>query len=387
MNSNLYFQQRCKEINAIEHQQLWELYKEYDNLDEPNLSIFLAAMHKRFNDLFKFMFEKKRVNGHFNADESRELLKLIDVFDNVCGFAKRINFDFRFLNENYKILFSQCRTFLSGSGGSVIPNDLEIFPLVDYEPILVFSKNDVVRLTHDIVVQRKVIGEGSYAIVSIYEDPRYNKKFIVKKAKKGLNTKELQRFENEYKYLQQLKSPYFVEVYSYDSKNHEYVMEYGGDTLALYIDKNNSMLVLEKRKRIVWQIFNAFEYLHSKGLLHRDISLTNILVKQYDDCVVVKICDLGLVKEQNSDLTSVDSEIKGSLNDSNLVFVGFDKYNVRYETFALTRLIYFVMTGKRNMENIAENHREFIEQGIAQDVKERFGSINEMRRAFNIVEW
>ena len=51
-------------------------------------------------------------------------------------------------------------------------------------------------------------------------------------------------------------------------------------------------------------------------------------------------------------MTSFGSEIKGSLNDSNLQIVGFGNYNMEYETFALTRLIYYVMTGRYNLENI-----------------------------------
>ena len=39
-----------------------------------------------------------------------------------------------------------------------------------------------------------------------------------------------------------------------------------------------------------------------------------------------------------SDLTSFGSEIKGSLNDSNLQIVGFGNYNMEYETLRLQDL-------------------------------------------------
>ena len=77
------------------------------------------------------------------------------------------------------------------------------------------------------------------------------------------------------------------------------------------------------------------------------------------------------------------SEVKGSLNDSNLQFVGFASYNMEYETFALTRLIYYVMTGKYNLENIRnENIRNFVLKGIDPMLEKRYHSIDEMQMAF-----
>lgn len=56
---------------------------------------------------------------------------------------------------------------------------------------------------------------------------------------------------------------------------------------------HNSTLDCKQRKSIVRQILRAFEYIHSKGQLHRDISPKNILVKLYEDTIVIKIADFG----------------------------------------------------------------------------------------------
>lgn len=57
------------------------------------------------------------------------------------------------------------------------------------------------------------------------------------------------------------------------------------------------------------QIFRAFEYIHENIGLHRDISTTNILLKKYDnDLLVIKVSDFGLVKLKNSTLTSDNME-------------------------------------------------------------------------------
>ncbi len=39
---------------------------------------------------------------------------------------------------------------------------------------------------------------------------------------------------------------------------------------------------------------------------------------------------------------------KGYFNDPALVFEGFKNYNILHETYALTRIVYFVMTGRLN---------------------------------------
>ncbi|PNZ40385.1 hypothetical protein CD112_13430 [Staphylococcus simulans] len=59
-------------------------------------------------------------------------------------------------------------------------------------------------------LQMKVHGEGSYALVYRYEDPNYNKKIIIKRAKKSISEKELERFKQEFKSLKTLNSPYIV---------------------------------------------------------------------------------------------------------------------------------------------------------------------------------
>ena len=76
------------------------------------------------------------------------------------------------------------------------------------------------------------------------------------------------------------------EVYHFDTDKYEYVMERLDYTLLNYYEKFNSTLTTEERKNIARQVLRAFKYVHSKGLLHRDISPNNILLKVYDDGVI-----------------------------------------------------------------------------------------------------
>ena len=365
--------------NKLEENKLMEVVRTeplYSNIENKSLKQLFAIMHQRFNALFEFMKSKKKGNGHFNASESRELLNLIKLYEDMQYVLRETPLAFR-LDDTYDSMLKFCKGFLKESNGSEIPDDLPEFKIKEYEPIFSISQIisvPIVNKSHN--YELKFIGEGSYAKVYKF--------YILKRAKDDLDAKELSRFRLEFDTMRELKSPYVLEVYRYDDINNEYYMEYADETLYDFIRKNNTKLSRKRRRGIAHQIFKGFSYIHSKNYLHRDISFTNILLQHYDnELSVVKISDFGLVKIEHSNLTSFGSEVKGSLNDSNLQVVGFANYNIEYETFALTRLIYYVMTGKYNLENIKnENIKNFVLKGVAPNIDERYHSVDEMQVAF-----
>lgn len=356
----------------------------YDNVGNGYLKQLFAIMHQRYNVLFEFMKSKKKGNGHFNASESRELLKLIKLYEDLQYVLRETPLSFK-LDNIYDFMLKFCKGFLQEANGSEIPNDLPEFKIKEYEPIFFISQIISVPVVNkNYNYELKFIGEGSYAKVFKYKDTFYNKFFVLKRAKDDLNDKELSRFRLEFDTMKELKSPYVLDVYRYDDTNNEYYMEYADESLYDFQIKNNTKLSRKRRRGIAQQIFKGFSYIHSKKYLHRDISFTNILLQHYDnELSVVKISDFGLVKIEHSNLTSFGSEVKGSLNDSNLQFVEFANYNMEYETFALTRLIYYVMTGKYNLENIKnENIRNFVLKGVSSNLNKRYHSVEEMQIAF-----
>lgn len=133
---------------------------------------------------------------------------------------------------------------------------------------------------------------------------------------------------------------------------------------------------------MVNQVLKAFKYLHSKKLLHRDISPSNILLKIYENVVVVKIADFGLVKVPDSQLTNLNTDLKGSFNDSGLATEGFQNYDILHETYALTKLIFFILTGKTNVSNIKNaSLNQFVQKGLSTDKSRRYKSVNELSNA------
>lgn len=352
----------------------------YEEIENQNLRRIFSKIHYEINYLFSFMNNKIDINGHFNADQSREFIIWIDEIEELKNTLKNSKYAFE-ITEYYKKIIQKCKTFLTGSGGSTIPSDFEKININNLEPI--FFLVQTIKVSNNFLnIEKKLIGEGSYAKVYKYKDPFYKKTFAVKTAKRDLDEKEIQRFKTEYETMRELNSPYVIEVYNFDDNKLEYIMEYADFTLEKFILKNNSKLTITERKNLIYQVLKAFEYIHNKERLHRDISLNNILIKQYESLNIIKISDFGLVKVNNSNLTSTLTEVKGSLNDKSLEHLGFNKYCILHETYALTRVIYFIFTGKTNIifsEITNKNLKLFVENGLSDDLSKRFKNVNEMK--------
>lgn len=102
------------------------------------------------------------------------------------------------------------------------------------------------------------------------------------------------------------------------------------------IKRCNFQLSLNKRKGMISQICHKLEYMHHKGILHRDISLFNVFVMHYEDMDVCKIGNFDLIKIPENNLTSTYFEIKCLHNAHDLIHVGFGNYKICHKIYALT---------------------------------------------------
>ena len=375
-----------------------DLYDLYDFVPNDNLRQLLAAFHTNLNQWFTVINNDIRTQynehgdieyagGYFHAQDSRDYLSLIEAIDSLRSKLRSTEYAFRLSHEHYDDVIRRCRRFVAKSGGSTIPEGFSPIEIEELTPI--FQMEKTVALTKEqktVYANMKSIGGGSYADVFSYQDPNYAIQIAVKRAKSNLDLKELRRFKQEFEVLKSLKSPYVVEVYAYDEVNNQYTMECMDESIYKYISRENTKLSLSERKRIIAQICRGLNYIHGKGLLHRDISLTNVFIKHYEDIDVVKIGDFGLVKLPDSTLTSLQSELKGSLNDPDLINVGFANYELCHETFALSRLCYFILTGRTNIERQKDGMiKQFWIKGTNPKRAERYQTVDEVLSAVQAI--
>lgn len=277
-----------------------------------------AVLHEELNSHFDAINGRAISTRHYWADNSRDFLHLIKDLKQDLYALKRGGVDAK-LVDSYQEAIERCQPWLSPSGGSAVPEDFEPVTIIKYEQAFTETSSSVNLKKQQAPVELKMIGGGSYANVYAYVDPDYGIKFAVKRAKRGLNERDLQRFRQEFDVMKRLSFPYIVEVYKFDETHNEYRMEFCDETLRDYISKRNGTLRFSTRKRVALQFLYGISYIHSQGLLHRDISLQNVLMKVFGSgAVLVKLSDFGLVKDQASLFTRTQTEMRGTIRDPQL---------------------------------------------------------------------
>ncbi|KAI9055815.1 hypothetical protein LZ554_000755 [Drepanopeziza brunnea f. sp. 'monogermtubi'] len=140
----------------------------------------------------------------------------------------------------------------------------------------------------------KTLGEGSFGKVKLAVHRITNQQVALKIiARKKLISRDMAgRVEREIEYLQLLRHPHIIKLYTVIKTPLEIIMvlEYAGSELFDYIVQNGKMKEDEAR-RFFQQIICAVEYCHRHKIVHRDLKPENLLL---DENLNVKIADFGL---------------------------------------------------------------------------------------------
>ena len=147
----------------------------------------------------------------------------------------------------------------------------------------------------------KIIGKGAYSVVKICKNKITQEKFAMKiYEKKNLKDHIIKKcISKEIEILKKLNHPNIVKLYDtiYTDKYILLIQELvNGKSLRDYYNleirnqKNISENKLKLLTIIFKQILSAFDYIHRKGIAHRDIKLENILLTKNNE---IKIIDFG----------------------------------------------------------------------------------------------
>ncbi|KAM7217802.1 Protein kinase-like domain containing protein [Rhypophila decipiens] len=140
----------------------------------------------------------------------------------------------------------------------------------------------------------KTLGEGSFGKVKLAVHRSTGQQVALKIiARKKLISRDMQgRVEREIEYLQLLRHPHIIKLYTVIKTPSEIIMvlEYAGGELFDYIVQHGKMKEDEAR-RFFQQMLCAVEYCHRHKIVHRDLKPENLLL---DENLNVKIADFGL---------------------------------------------------------------------------------------------
>jgi serine/threonine protein kinase/tetratricopeptide (TPR) repeat protein len=206
------------------------------------------------------------------------------------------------------------------------------------------------------------IGEGGFGIVFRAEQREpIRRQVALKILKPGMDTREvIARFEAERQALAQMDQPNIARVLdagATDSGRPYFVMELvKGVSITEFCDQHR--LAPEARLRLFLDVCHAIGHAHHKGVIHRDIKPTNVLVTRQGGEPVVKVIDFGVAKATGPRLTertlfTACGQMIGTpayMSPEQAGMRGLD-IDTRSDVYALGVLLYELLTGTTPLED------------------------------------
>jgi non-specific serine/threonine protein kinase/serine/threonine-protein kinase len=155
------------------------------------------------------------------------------------------------------------------------------------------------------ILQR--IGEGGAGLVFMAEQRQPVQRTVaVKVIKPGMDSSQVvARFEAERQALALMDHPHIAKVFdggTTEQGHPFFVMELvRGVPITAFCDEHR--LTLRQRLELFIPVCQAVQHAHQKGVIHRDLKPTNVLVTSQDGRPVPKVIDFGIAKALHQRLT------------------------------------------------------------------------------------
>jgi hypothetical protein len=152
------------------------------------------------------------------------------------------------------------------------------------------------------------IGEGGFGLVFVAEQTEpVRRKVALKIIKPGMDSRQvIARFEAERQALSLMDHPNIAKVLdagATESGRPYFVMELvRGIPITEYCDKNQ--LAPRDRLDLFITVCQAIQHAHQKGIIHRDVKPSNVLVTSHDGKPVAKVIDFGVAKAIHQQLSA-----------------------------------------------------------------------------------
>lgn len=202
----------------------------------------------------------------------------------------------------------------------------------------------------DLSAKFEIIDEiGRGAMASVYKaiQKNLNRTVALKVIHRNLvhNKELLNRFHREAQVSASLNHPSLVTIYDEgDEKDVHYMaMEYIDGVDLHTLIKNKGKIDKEKTIKIISTIADALEHTHSKGLIHRDIKSSNILLTQEGRCV---LSDFGLAHAVSESKLTQTGTVMGTPDYMSPEQAEGKVLDKRSDIYSLGVVMYECLTGR-----------------------------------------
>ncbi len=215
----------------------------------------------------------------------------------------------------------------------------------------------------------EVLGQGGVGTVYLVQQREpFRRKAALKLIKLGMDTREvLVRFSQERQMLALMNHPNIAKVFDAgqtDSGRPYFVMEYvAGEPVTDYCDRNR--LTLTERLELFVTICRAIHHAHQRGILHRDVKPSNLLVSSQEGNHVPMVIDFGLAKilrtePASANLLTRDGQFLGTPRymSPEQIELPSDEIDARADVYSLGVVLFELIVGQ------PPNERQITDGGL-----------------------